>query len=207
MMCWVDIETTCLDPDKIEAFPLEISVVITDDDLRIVPDQNRTHVLYYDYDTCLTLFGHLNDNVVKMHTENGLWDDCKEANTTAREADILISEWIDSLDYEPMPLAGSTISFDRAWLKAFFPNFHSRLHYRNIDTSTVKELTKRWNPPIHEHYKETAPKVKEHRSLGDIMESIREMTLYKDHLFDVVQELYDTHKGIGNYRMCDRHDG
>lgn len=184
MICWVDIETTCLDEDAIEAFPLEISVVITDDQLN--PLENRTFVMYYDYDTCLTLYGHLNDNVVKMHNGNGLFDDCRNAKVTARDVDHLLAEWFDSLGYDPgtIPLGGSTISFDRAWMQRYFPQFHSRLHYRNIDVSTIKELTRRWTPRIHQLYLDTKPEIKAHRSLDDIMESLRELRLYKREMFD-----------------------
>ena len=53
-------------------------------------------------------------------------------------------------------------------------------HYRIVDVSTVKELTKRWAP---EAAKGAPEKKLNHRALDDIRESIAELRYYKETVF------------------------
>ena len=40
------------------------------------------------------------------------------------------------------PLAGNTIHMDRLFLAKYMPNFTQHLHYRLVDVSTIKELSR-----------------------------------------------------------------
>ena len=77
------------------------------------------------------------------------------------------------------PLCGNTVWHDRKFLTLYMPQLEDYFHYRVIDVSSVKELTKRWRPDA------TKPKSKEiaHRARPDVFESIEELRFYRDHIF------------------------
>jgi oligoribonuclease len=60
------------------------------------------------------------------------------------------------------------------------PNLDAHLHYRNIDVSTIKELSKRWYPRV---YFQAPKKDGGHRALADILESIEELKYYRSTVF------------------------
>ena len=75
-------------------------------------------------------------------------------------------------------MAGNSIGTDKEFIRKDMPKLYDFLHYRVIDVSTVKELSKRWLPEL------TAPKKKLcHRAMDDILESIAEMKFYKQSIF------------------------
>jgi oligoribonuclease len=60
------------------------------------------------------------------------------------------------------------------------PRLDRWLHYRNVDVSSIKELSRRWYPRAYIH----APaKHGGHRALADIRESIRELAYYRSAVF------------------------
>lgn len=63
----------------------------------------------------------------------------------------------------------------------YMPRFEQYFHYRNLDVSTLKELSRRWKPEV---YKGFAKKSK-HEALADIHESIEEMKYYREHFIKV----------------------
>ena len=44
------------------------------------------------------------------------------------------------------PLAGNTVATDRAFLARDMPTLEAFLHYRIVDVSSIKELSRRWFP-------------------------------------------------------------
>ena len=79
-----------------------------------------------------------------------------------------------------VPLCGNSIGTDRRFLQEYMPTLEEFLHYRNVDVSTLKELTRRWHPEVLESLPE---KETTHRALDDIRESIAELQHYRDTLF------------------------
>ena len=73
------------------------------------------------------------------------------------------------------PLCGNTISQDRRFLDRYMPELEGYLHYRNLDVSTLKELTKRWAPLVYKGFK----KKQKHTALADVHESIDELLYYR----------------------------
>jgi len=68
----------------------------------------------------------------------------------------------------------------KQFLQKDMPIFIKYLHYRIIDVSTVKELTRRWYPTVFSK----APIKKEgHRAMEDIKESIDELKFYRKNVF------------------------
>ncbi len=56
------------------------------------------------------------------------------------------------------------------------PELDAYLHYRMVDVSSIKELTRRWYPRVYFNQPE---KGLAHRALADIRESIRELRYYR----------------------------
>jgi oligoribonuclease len=60
------------------------------------------------------------------------------------------------------------------------PELESHLHYRIIDVSSIKELSRRWFPRA---YFNSPRKSGGHRALADITESIAELRYYREAVF------------------------
>jgi len=63
------------------------------------------------------------------------------------------------------------------FLNRQMPRLDAHLHYRNIDVSSIKELTRRWYPRV---YFQLPKKTGNHRALADIRESILELRYYRE---------------------------
>ncbi|MGN6502791.1 MAG: oligoribonuclease, partial [Pseudolysinimonas sp.] len=124
---------------------VEVAVVITDYDLKPV-DDGFSVVIRPDQ----TALDHMGDFVTAMHRESGLLDEIPGGKTLA-EAEYEVLEYI--LKHVPeantAPLAGNTIGTDRAFLSKFMPRVDSHLHYRSVDVSSIKELSRRWYPGVY----------------------------------------------------------
>ena len=60
------------------------------------------------------------------------------------------------------------------------PEIDEYLHYRSVDVSTIKELSRRWYPAV---VKAAPRKAGGHRALDDIRESIEELRYYRGAVF------------------------
>ena len=69
---------------------------------------------------------------------------------------------------------------DRAFLARDMPTLEGFLHYRNVDVSSIKELSRRWYPRA---YFNSPEKRGNHRALADIQESIEELRYYREAVF------------------------
>ena len=69
---------------------------------------------------------------------------------------------------------------DRAFLARDMPDLESFLHYRIVDVSSIKELSRRWYPRA---YFAAPTKRGNHRALADIQESIEELRYYREAVF------------------------
>ncbi|MFA0521885.1 oligoribonuclease, partial [Vibrio sp. 10N.222.55.E8] len=72
------------------------------------------------------------------------------------------------------PICGNSIGQDRRFLYKHMPELEEYFHYRYIDVSTLKELTRRWKPEILEGFSKSGS----HLALDDIRESIAELQYY-----------------------------
>jgi oligoribonuclease len=98
------------------------------------------------------------------------------------DAEQIVLEYVKRFVPEPRtaPLAGNTIGTDRMFINRYMPQLDSHLHYRNIDVSSVKELSRRWFPRV---YFNLPKKDGGHRALADILESIKELQYYRKTVF------------------------
>lgn len=173
-LVWIDCEMTGLDLEIDEL--VEVAVVITDYELTPV-DPGFSVVINPDR-SALESMG---DFVRDMHTASGLLDEIPHGVSLA-DAEYAVLEYI--LKFVPTggqaPLAGNTIGTDRAFLQKFMPRVDSHLHYRSVDVSSIKELSRRWFPRV---YFNAPAKAGGHRALADILESIRELEYYRRAVF------------------------
>lgn len=169
-LVWIDCEMTGLDLEVDEL--VEIAVVITDFELNVL-DPGLSIVIKPDP----SALEHMNDFVRDMHTTSGLLDEIPGGKSLA-EAEYEVLEYV--LKFAPTartaPLAGNTIGTDRMFIAKFMPRLDNHLHYRSVDVSSIKELSRRWFPRI---YFNAPEKHGGHRALADILESIRELEYYR----------------------------
>lgn len=165
---------TGLDPAVDEL--VEVAVVITDYDLS--PLDEGLQVVIKPSAAALDQMG---DFVREMHASSGLLEEL-DAGLSLEQAQKHVLEYIRGFvpDAGSAPLAGNTIGTDRIFLQKYMPEVHDYLHYRNVDVSTIKELSKQWFPKA---YYQSPDKNGGHRALADILESIRELAYYRTAVF------------------------
>ena len=173
-LVWIDCEMTGLDLAVDEL--VEVAVVITDYDL--VPVDPGLQVVIKADDATLE---QMNDVVRTMHTTSGLLAEIPNGLTLG-DAEYQVNEYLlkHVPDPQTAPLAGNTIGTDRAFLAKYMPRVDAHLHYRSVDVSSIKELSRRWFPRV---YFNSPAKNGGHRALADILESIRELDYYRRALF------------------------
>lgn len=171
---WVDCEMTGLDLAK--DVLVEIAAVVTEADLTPLDDGIEVVIRA----TAEQLAG-MDPFVVNMHTESGLLP-LIDGGEDLAIAEARVLEYVQQHvpDARKAPLAGSSIYVDRMFLAQYMPKFDAHLHYRLVDVSTIKELTRRWYPRV---YFNAPKKVGGHRALADIFDSIRELRYYRSTVF------------------------
>ena len=116
-----------------------------------------------------------------MHTTSGLLEELA-SGTTMEDAQAQVLAYVREWVPEPRkaPLGGNTVATDRGFLARDMPELEAHLHYRIIDVSSVKELSRRWYPRA---YFNAPKKSGGHRALADIRESIAELRYYRQAVF------------------------
>ena len=167
---WVDCEMTGLEVTVDEI--CEIGVVVTDGELNVL-DPGLQLVIK----PSAKALRNMGDFVRQMHTDSGLIQEIPKGISMAKaEKQVLeyIKQWVP--EERTAPLAGNSIGTDRMFLNRQMPNLDKFLHYRNIDVSSLKELSRRWFPRV---YFQLPKKTGNHRALADILESIQELRYYR----------------------------
>ncbi len=172
---------TGLDPAK--DVIVEIATIVTDDELEIVAEGPDLVV----HQPPEALVG-MEPVVVDMHTSSGLLTAIAASTITleaAGEATLaFIREHVP--EARTVPLCGNSIGTDRRFLAAYLPEIEEHLHYRSVDVSTIKELTRRWYPGALDG---VPRKATAHRALDDIRESIDELRWYRANVFKPAEAL------------------
>jgi oligoribonuclease len=116
-----------------------------------------------------------------MHTTSALLEEL-DGGTTMEEAQAEVLAYVKQHcgDGSRPPLAGNTVATDRAFLARDMPELEAFLHYRIVDVSSIKELSRRWFPRA---YYNSPSKSGNHRALADIQESIEELRYYREAVF------------------------
>lgn len=170
-IAWVDLETSGIKPVQDHVI-YEIAVVVTDGDL-------RSHHLGPNLVIHQTKVPD-NEYVFNMHTSSGLLQESLDSGITLEKAEREIYLFLENFG-EPgtIPLAGSSVHFDRRYMEEYMPQVEAFFHYRNIDSSTLKEVAQRWWPVLEAGIPE---KAEIHRAQADILESIELMRFFKNGL-------------------------
>jgi len=188
LIVWVDCEMTGLSLETDEL--IEIAVVITDGQLNEL-DPGIDLIIKPSAASLDSMI----DIVKEMHTSSGLLDELpKGMDLKTAEAQVLAYVKQHVPEPRKAPLAGSSVYVDRGFIARDLPNFDQHLHYRLIDVSSIKELTKRWYPKV---YFAAPEKNGNHRALSDIRESIAELRYFREAIMvappgpgsDIAQEL------------------
>jgi oligoribonuclease len=174
-LVWIDCEMTGLDPEKERL--LEIAVVVTGPNLS--PRLEGPVCVIHQSDELLNKMDAWNKGT---HGRSGLIDKVKASKLTEQDAEEQILAFVKKyVSKSSSPLCGNTISQDRRFLVKFMPKLEAYLHYRNLDVSTLKELSKRWKPEVFNSFK----KQQKHTALADVHESIEELAHYREHFIQL----------------------
>ncbi|HEX3796021.1 MAG TPA: oligoribonuclease [Acidimicrobiales bacterium] len=178
MLAWIDLEMTGLDPARHTI--VEVASLITDDDLAIIAEGPDLVV-----HASTEQLAEMDEFVTAMHTRSGLLPEIVASTLTLEEAATATLEFLQKYipDARTIPLAGNSIGTDRRFLAVQMPEVEEFLHYRSVDVSTIKELSRRWHPEV---YKAAPAKKGGHRALQDIRESVDELAYYRTALFNPI---------------------
>lgn len=180
-LVWIDTETTGLVPE--DGFILEIGIAVTDLDLVTFDEFHRLLWVSPGYDKYVTEAA-LGEQVWDMHNKSNLISDAVEGGVdpTAVQEDLL--DWLKEIGLtKDEPMCGSSVQFDRKWLEHHFEPVADMFSYRNIDTSTIKEVCRRFNPIVYSRLDEVTQPKKLHRVLPDLEDTINEFQFYRDNFF------------------------
>jgi len=173
---WLDLETTGLDPAKEQI--LELGLLITGSDLRGFHDPLRRS---WPIHQSSAILGGMDDWCLRQHGKSGLIADCAKAKESLTDVKWAALRYLDEVCPNlrgKIPMAGCSIHFDRAFLKAQAPELEAWFYYGNLDVSAVEKLARLWYPNLPEwHGREL------HRVDPDNEDAIAELSYYRRYLF------------------------
>ncbi|QCU90579.1 oligoribonuclease [Thiomicrorhabdus sediminis] len=172
-LIWIDLEMTGLEPKTHKI--IEIATVVTDSELNVLAEGPVIAVQTEQADLDL-----MDDWCTTHHGNSGLTQRVKDSTVSMAQAEQQTIEFLQA--YVPAgksPMCGNSICQDRRFMVEQMPLLEAFFHYRNLDVSTLKELSRRWAPEVYQSHKKSGA----HLALADIMESIDELKHYRRHLF------------------------
>ena len=192
-LVWFDTEYTSLDLEQ--AHLIQVAMVITDMQGRRIapPDQDLVTAVRLPAGSSVSDFvaKECPDLVQQARHESAPSADEVDGMLTAR-LDAVLGPAPDKIKDRPI-LAGNTIHADWWFARRFLPRFIARLHYRNLDVSTLKilwldsklgpEFDKGNTALIQDNLDGwTLPSgTKQHDALYDVMCSVAELNYYRRH--------------------------
>ena len=174
-LVWIDCEMTGLDLGS--DLLIEVAALVTDSELNVL-GEGVDVVIGASRDE----MARMPDVVRDMHAASGLTDEVIASTVTLQEAEQRVLAYIKEWVPEPKkaPLCGNSIGTDRGFLSRDMPALDDWLHYRMVDVSSIKELSRRWYPRV---YFNSPKKGGGHRALADILESLQELKYYRAAVF------------------------
>jgi oligoribonuclease len=173
-LVWIDCEMTGLDLGA-DAL-IEVAALVTDFELNVLGE--GVDVIIKPSQESLD---QMVEFVRSMHEKSGLLDELADGMTLAEAEEQVLAHIKEHCpDGSRPPLAGNTVATDRSFLARDMPGLESFLHYRIVDVSSIKELSRRWYPRA---YFAAPTKRGNHRALADIQESIEELRYYREAVF------------------------
>ena len=137
-LVWIDCEMTGLDLGR-DAL-IEVAVIVTDGDLNILDDGLDIVIKCGD-----DILDKMIPYVQEMHAVSGLTELVRASDISLAAAETQVLDYIKRFVSQPntAPLCGNSIATDRGFIARDMPALDAYLHYRMIDVSTIKELTRR----------------------------------------------------------------
>ncbi len=173
-LVWIDCEMTGL--DYVADALIEVAALVTDFDLNVLGEGIDLVVK-----PPAEALEEMSDFVRAMHEKSGLLDQLEDGITLAEAEQQVLAYVKDQCGEQSRPpLAGNSVATDRTFLARDMPTLEAFLHYRNVDVSSIKELSRRWYPRA---YFQSPAKRGNHRALADIQESIEELRYYREAIF------------------------
>ena len=155
---------------------IEVAALVTDFDLNVLGDGVDLVIK-----PPVEAMDQMVEFVRNMHVTSRLIEELDDGLTLEdAEAQVLAYVREHCPDGSRPPLAGNTVATDRAFIARDMPLLEQFLHYRIVDVSSIKELSRRWFPRA---YYAAPAKGGNHRALADIRESIEELRYYRDAVF------------------------
>jgi oligoribonuclease len=173
-MVWIDCEMTGL--SLTDDALVEVAALVTDSELNVLGE--GVDVVIRPPARALAS---MPDVVREMHTSSGLLDELDDGTTLA-DAEAQVLDYVRKYAPEAgkAPLCGNSVATDRGFLARDMADLEAHLHYRIVDVSSIKELSRRWYPRA---YFNSPQKNGNHRALADIRESIAELRYYREAVF------------------------
>lgn len=172
-LIWLDLEMTGLDCSNDHI--IEIATVITDSELNELAVGPVLAI--HQPQARLDAMDEWNQT---HHGRSGLIKRIQETDVTVEQAEQatldFVSEWVPK---GKSPLCGNSICQDRRFMAREMPELEAWFHYRHLDVSTIKELSRRWRPEVYKG----VTKKGAHLALDDIRDSIEELRYYRTHFF------------------------
>ncbi|OOF00589.1 oligoribonuclease [Salinivibrio sp. MA351] len=174
-LIWIDLEMTGLDPDTHKI--IEIATIVTDAQLNILAEGPvlAIHQPQSELDK-------MDDWCTQTHTQSGLVARVQQSQVSEQAAIektiAFLSQWVPA---GASPICGNSVGQDRRFLYRHMPALERYFHYRTVDVSTLKELTRRWQPEILNAFSKKGT----HLALDDIRESIAELQFYRERILTI----------------------
>ena len=174
-LIWIDLEMTGLDTQN-DAI-IEIATVITDKDLNIITDGPVFAIHQSD-----KLLDGMDAWNTRQHGNSGLTERVKNSkvdySSSEKETIDFLKEYVGK---GKSPMCGNSICQDRRFLARLMPELEDYFHYRNLDVSTLKELSSRWYPGVQKGFTKNT----KHLALEDVYDSINELAYYREMILQV----------------------
>lgn len=168
-LIWIDLEMTGLEPEA--DYIIEIATVITDKHLKVLAE-GPTMAIFQ----CPEIIEGMDDWNQEHHGKSGLIERIRASKYSEAQAEAetlaFLRQWVPEGN---SPMCGNSICQDRRFLARWMPDLETFFHYRNLDVSTLKELTRRWAPQVAENFKKEST----HVAIQDIHDSIAELLYYR----------------------------
>lgn len=179
MIVATDIESNGF--DEREGLLLELALVVVDDDLN-----ERAAASWVIRPEIAVAAINMPLVVREMHERSRLLRDLDEPPAISLESTKqLVLSWLKQVfgrleDLRQIPLLGSTVGFDRRWIRHHMPEVEALFNHRSIDVSSLTECASRWNKPVYA----VRPKQDRHvphRALDDARNSVEYLRFYRQH--------------------------
>lgn len=170
-LIWIDLEMTGLVPERHRI--IEIATIVTDGELNILEEGPVVAIHQSDAELAA-----MDDWNTRQHGQSGLAQRVRESHHVEADAERLTIEFLRRwIPPNKSPMCGNSICQDRRFLARWMPELERYFHYRNLDVSTLKELSLRWAPEIARGFTKEGT----HLALADIQDSIAELKHYRQH--------------------------